>query len=73
MGAHPGVGRLLQERAAQVRRVAAEILLTLALGGCSSGLALHDQSDGSCIQTRTRRFLGIPYSSSDYRVNCGSQ
>lgn len=54
------------------RTAAIVIVLVFALGGCSSGLEMKSQQDGSCIQKRTDRFLGIPYSASDYRVNCGS-
>jgi hypothetical protein len=55
-----------------MRRLIAAAVLLLCLGGCSSGLSQHRQADGSCIQTRSNRFLGIRYSTSDYRVNCAS-
>ena len=57
-----------------MRRLSALLAaLALTLSGCSTSLDSKRQADGHCIQERSKKFLGITYSTNQYRVNCESQ
>lgn len=53
-----------------MKRAAAAAVLALILSGCGTSIDVQNRGDGTCIQERHQRALGITYSSTQNLINC---